>query len=180
MNRNIQILQENEHTHEEDDDMIEKNETLNQMKDAVREDPTVAIQRVYNKVARAMNRGGDDREHIPEFHRIRTSMTSTRLQHVPVVPHTVDDITIEDTWRETWSGDNFSLHQDNDWGILVFSTDENLICLQRCQEVHMDGTFRTAPSPYRQYFSIHGKYRNRIICLVNVLMTGQLISISAK
>ena len=29
--------------------------------------------------------------------------------------------------------------------------------------------------PYRQYFSIHGKYRNRVICLVNVLMTGQLI-----
>ena len=41
----------------------------------------------------------------------------------------------------------------------------------------MDGTVRTVPSPYRQYFSIHvhGKYRNRVICLVNVLMTGQLI-----
>ena len=39
----------------------------------------------------------------------------------------------------------------------------------------MDGTFRTAPSPYRQYFSIYGKYRDRVICLVNVLMTGQLI-----
>jgi hypothetical protein len=127
-----------------------------------------------------MNRGGDDREHIPEFHRIRTSMTRTRLEHVPAVPHTVEDITIEDTWRETWSGNNFLLHQYNDWDILVFSTDENLICLQRCQEVHMDGTSRTAPSPYRQYFSIHGKYRNRVICLVNVLMTGQLISIYAK
>jgi hypothetical protein len=39
----------------------------------------------------------------------------------------------------------------------------------------MDGTFRTSPSLYRQYFSIHGKYRIRVICLVNVLMTGQLI-----
>ena len=39
----------------------------------------------------------------------------------------------------------------------------------------MDGTFRTAPSPYRQYISIHEKFRNRAICLVNVLMTGQLI-----
>jgi hypothetical protein len=53
MNPNIQILQENEHTHEEDDDLIEENESLNQMKNAVREDPTVPIQRVYNKVARA-------------------------------------------------------------------------------------------------------------------------------
>jgi hypothetical protein len=150
------------------------------MKDAVREDPTVAIQRVYNKVARAMNMGGDNRKHIPEFQSIRTSMTGTRLEHVPAVPHTVDDIIIEDTWRETWSGDNFFLHQDNDWCILVFSTDENLICLQRCQKVHMDDIFRTAPSPYRQYFSIHGKYRNRVIYLVNVLKTGQLYSIYAK
>jgi hypothetical protein len=90
MNPNIQILQEIEHTHEEDDDMIGKNEALNQMKDAVREDPTVPIKRVYNKVARAMSRGGSDREHIPEFHRIRTSMTHTRLEHVPAVPHTID------------------------------------------------------------------------------------------
>ena len=55
-------------------------------------------------------------------------MTRTRLEHVPVVPHTVDDITIEGTWRESWSGDNFFLYQDNDWGILVFTTDENLTC----------------------------------------------------
>jgi hypothetical protein len=122
-----------------------------------------------------MNRGGGDREHIPEFHRSWTSITRTRVEYVPAVHHTVDDITIEDTWRETWSGDNFFLHQDNDWGILVFTTDENLICLKRCQEVYMDGTFRTAPSPYRQYVSIHGKYRNGVICLVNVLLTGQLI-----
>ena len=102
-------------------------------------------------------------------------MTRARLEHVPAVPHTVDDITIEDTWRETWSGDNFVLHQDNHWGILVITTDENTICLQRCQEVYMDGTFRTAPPPYREYFSIHRKFRNRVICLVNVLMIGQLI-----
>jgi hypothetical protein len=40
MNPHIQILQENEHTHEADDDMIGENEALNQMKDAIREDPT--------------------------------------------------------------------------------------------------------------------------------------------
>jgi hypothetical protein len=50
MNPNIQILQENEHTHEEDDAMIEKNEALNQMKDAVREDPTVPQKRVIIKL----------------------------------------------------------------------------------------------------------------------------------
>jgi hypothetical protein len=38
MNPHIQILQENEHTHEPDDDMIGENEALNQMKDDIRED----------------------------------------------------------------------------------------------------------------------------------------------
>jgi hypothetical protein len=59
-----------------------------------------------------MNRGGGDREHIPEFHRIRTSMTRTIHEHAPAIPHTL--MTIEDTWRETWSGGNFFLHRDND------------------------------------------------------------------
>ena len=76
MNPNIQILQENEHTNVEDDDMIGENEALNQMEDAIKEDHTIPIKRVHNKVARAMNRGGGDREHIPEFYRIRTSMTA--------------------------------------------------------------------------------------------------------
>jgi hypothetical protein len=39
MNPNIQILQQNGHSHEEDDDMIGTNEALNQMKDGVRKDP---------------------------------------------------------------------------------------------------------------------------------------------
>ena len=58
MNPHIQILQENEHTHEADDDMIGENEALNQMKDAIREDPTIPIKMVYNKTifARAMNK----------------------------------------------------------------------------------------------------------------------------
>ena len=49
------------------------------------------------------------------------------------------------------------------------------LTLQRCQEVYMDGTFRTAPRPYYQYLTVHGRYRNRVLCFVHVLMTGKLI-----
>jgi hypothetical protein len=45
---------------------------------------------------------------------------------VPNIPWEVDDVEIEGTWAETWSGDYFLLHQDNDWGILLFATPENL------------------------------------------------------
>ncbi|VDI25242.1 Hypothetical predicted protein [Mytilus galloprovincialis] len=171
----IRIFEHNEHTHESDDTSIYRSETLNALKDAIMEDPTVPIKRVYDRVSRVMNRGGGDRERIPEFHRVRTSMTRARLEQVPAVPHTVDDVSILGGWRETWAGDTFFLHQDNDWGILMFATDEELKCLQKCSEVYIDGTFRTCPRPYEQYVTIHGKYRNRVLCFVNCLMTGRQV-----
>lgn len=47
-----------------------------------------------------MNKGGGDGEHIPEFHRIRTSTTCTRLEHVTAVPQIVDDVKVQDTCME--------------------------------------------------------------------------------
>jgi hypothetical protein len=51
------------------------------------------------------------------------------------IPWEVDDVEIEGTWAKTWSGDYFLLHQDNDWGILLFATPENLEGLSRCTDV---------------------------------------------
>ena len=42
-------------------------------------------------------------------------MTRARQVLVPNIPWEVDDVEIEGTWAETWSGDYFLLHQDNDW-----------------------------------------------------------------
>ncbi|CAG2252152.1 unnamed protein product [Mytilus edulis] len=78
-------------------------------------------------------------------------------------------------WRKTWAGDTFFLHRNNDWGILMFATDEELKCLQKCFEVYIDGTFRTCPRPYEQYVTIYGKYRNRVLCFVNCIMTGRQV-----
>ena len=171
----IRIFEHNEHTHESDETSIYRSETLNALKDAIMEDQTVPIKRVYNRVSRVMNRGGGDRGRIPEFHRVRTSMTRARLEQVPAVPHTIDDVSILGGWRKTWAGDTFFLHRNNDCGILMFATDEELKCLQKCFEVYIDGTFRTCPRPYEQYVTIYGKYRNRVLCFVNCLMTGRQV-----
>ena len=40
----------------------------------------------------------------------------------------------------------------------------------------MDGTFRTCPAPYEQFFTIHGKYRERVLPFALVLLTGKTIS----
>ena len=39
----------------------------------------------------------------------------------------------------------------------------------------MDGTFHTCPAPYAQFFTIHGKYRNRVILFASCLTTGKNI-----
>jgi hypothetical protein len=51
-------------------------------------------------------------------------MTRATQEFVPNIPHSVDDVVIEETWGETWSGDDYLLHHDNDWGILIFATTE--------------------------------------------------------
>jgi len=85
---NTRVLHEGVHNHEEDDGVNEHDNILNSMKEVIRQDPSVLLKRVYDSVNRHhVRRGGGDREHIPEFHRIRTSMTRSRLEHVPEVPH---------------------------------------------------------------------------------------------
>ena len=129
------------------------------MKEVIRQDPSVPLKRVYDSVNRHhVRRGGGDREHIPEFHRIRTSKTRSRLEHVPEVPHSIDDISIHGpSWKRSWSNDRFLLQQDNGWGMLLYATNDNLKNLRECAEIYLDGTFRTCPNPYEQYFTIHGK-----------------------
>ena len=173
---NIRVLHEGVHNHEEDDGVIGHDNILNSMKEVIRQDPSVPLKRVYDSVNRHhVRRGGGDREHIPEFHRIRTSMTRSRLEHVPEVPHSIDDISIHGPWKRSWSNDRFLLQQDNDWGMLLYAINDNLKNLRECTEIYIDGTFRTCPNPYEQYFTIHGKYRNRVLCFVNCLMTGRTV-----
>ena len=102
-------------------------------------------------------------------------MTRSRLEHVPEVPHSIDDIYIHGPWKRSWSNDRFLLQQDNDWGMFLYATNDNLENLRECTEIYPDSTFRTCPNLYEQYFTIHGKYRNRVLCFINCLMTGRTV-----
>lgn len=60
--------------------------------------------------------------------------------------------------------------KDNDWGIAAFACRESLRSLAATTTCFMDGTFHTAPKPYKQFFTIHGLVSDRVIPLVYVLM----------
>ena len=168
----IRVINESLHPHPEDTEQIRKDETIDRLKRAVREDPSRPIKRAFEGLAHG-HQGGGDREQLPEFHTVRTLMQRTRSALVPPVPRVIADVRIDGEWSNTWSHERFLLDLDNDWGVALFATDENLQRLQRCQDVYMDGTFRTCPKPYKQFFTIHGKYMGRVIPFVFVLLTGK-------
>ena len=165
------LLQPPPHNHAEEDDLIRTSASKQALVDAVRMDPSAPVKRVYN-----MHTSGRRRQdELPEFSTVRSSMNRVRSQLVPAIPHDIDDVVFEDEWAQTWEGERFVLHQDNDWGLVVFSTVEAIETIGRCSTIFMDGTFKTCPRPYMQMLTIHGKLFGRVLPLVTALMTGKTI-----
>ena len=92
---------------------------------------------------------------------------------MPAIPHHIEEVIFEGVWRETWRGKRFILHQDNDWGIVIFATRANMRALSQCQQLYMDATFGTTPEPYDQMFNILGDYHGLVIPMVTALMTNR-------
>jgi len=69
------------------------------------------------------------------------------------------------------------MHIDNDWGIVVFTTNLMISALQRCDTLFIDGTFRTAPAPYMQFVTIHGLFHGHVIPLVFTLLTNKTVGV---
>ncbi|KAL8623791.1 hypothetical protein ACOMHN_054097 [Nucella lapillus] len=102
-------------------------------------------------------------------------MQRARSATLPAILANLVDVHVQGIWSETWAQERFVLHADNDWGILVFATDENLQHLRQCSTVYMDGTFKSCPRPYNQVFTIFGNLNGFVIPFVHVLMAERTI-----
>ncbi|CAB4031965.1 Hypothetical predicted protein [Paramuricea clavata] len=173
---NVRVLEREQHDHEEDDAVIQTRIFLNDAKGSVRDDPTRPIKRVYDRHVSAIHReaGRSDQE-IPDFQSVRSQMSRVKLAEVPDTPQDIDDVNIKGSWARSRRNKWFLLHQDNDWGIAIFGTRRNLCALDQCQQLYMDATFRTAPRPYEQVFTILGEYYGRVLPLAIVLITNRAI-----
>ena len=170
-NVRINIIHVSNHNHPNDTNLIETTALTQTMIEEIETDPSKPIKRVYNEVVR--NSQQDD--YVPEFSGVRSRLNRKRASLVPPIPDNVYEVLIEDEWAETWRGANFLCHQDNDWGVLMFGTDENFSKLSRCQDVYIDGTFKSSPRPYKQFVTVHGKYLGRVVPLVMCLSTGKTV-----
>ena len=90
----------------------------------------------------------------PQYDKIRRGLNYKRSQCMPPPPKNLQEILIPETWRLTKNNQNILLHQEE--GILIFATKQGLEFLVRSKNVLSDGTFKTAPAPCSQIYTIFG------------------------
>lgn len=167
----IDVLGVDRHSHPADTTMVNHAAITQVMLSAIKVDPSKSIKQVYDDVVRQA--GVTD---VPEFKSVRSRLQRNRRSLLPRLPLKIADVAVEGVWRCTWSGARFLSLIDNEAGVLVFAPDENYQRLYRCDDVYIDGTFKTAPKPYCQFVTVHGKYINRIVPLIFCVLSGKLES----
>lgn len=136
----------------------------------IQENPTQPVRRAYDDVIQIDSGDSDD---VPAFTNVRSRAKRFRSQFIPPIPNGINNVHIIGDWAKTWKGRQFLSFQDNNMGIAVFTTKRFLKSLQQADSLYVDGTFRTAPSPYKQFMTIHGNVNGFVVPLVFVLLTGK-------
>lgn len=158
------------HNHSTDTFEARRGIVLKELHRKIRENPTQPVQRVYNDVIQVDSGDSDD---LPAFNNVRSRAKRFRSQCMPPIPNSIQNVAVNSEWAKTWKGRQFLSFQDNNIGVAIFTTKRLLKVLQKADCLYVDGTFRTAPSPYKQFVTIHGKVNGFVIPLVFVLMTGK-------
>ena len=81
------------------------------------------------------------------------------------------ELVLHESFTELSSGEQFLKFDsgNNNQRILIFSTDANLEQLSRSKHWYADGTFKTSPSLFNQFFVIHGSQDEHVFPLVYIL-----------
>ena len=165
-NAGIIIRNESPHNHASNQDIINRQVFINAIREDIVDDPTQPIRRVYDhQLVQHRNMGV-----LPTYAEVQSILSRERHAQLPPIPQNMNNVVIQGEWARTFNNDLFLLHHDAVVGISVFATDADLRMLRRCQWVYMDGTFKTAPHPYVQYFTIHGMLHGHVIKFASALI----------
>ena len=173
----IRVVERNDHNHPNDSALTENITFRHHLQEEAAADPTRPPRRIYNAHVAQLHRGqgGGDRPPITNYMSVRSSLQRTRSANIPAIPRNVLEVAIDGPWAETWLRERFLQHLDNDWGIGVFATEENLLKLRECRVIYLDGTFKVCPRPYQQVFEVFGEVHGHVVPLVHVLMERRTI-----
>jgi MULE transposase domain len=145
------------------------------MRTVINENPTRPVRRVYNECIVLDSESDDDDivESTPQFSEVRASLNRYRGKFYPPIPRSTRDVYVRGDWKRTWAGKEFLIHQDRQWGLLIFMSEKCALKLQQCTDLYVDGTFSTCPKPYKQIVTIHGNYKDRVLPLAFCMLSSK-------
>lgn len=165
------------HTHGNDSSRLERMHVINQMKEKIVNNSTIPVKQAYDEVVthHHQNAGevGIPLPTIPDFNTVRSSLQRTKQQLCPPLPRDINEVHIPENYRETHLRERYLLHLNNVSGVAVFITDVELNILANSTTIYVDGTFKSAPHPYTQVFTIHAVHQERVILMATALLTGK-------
>lgn len=165
----LSVFRCDSHNHPQNESEIRRGLLLKKMHQKITGNPTVPIRRIYDQ---SVLEGSDD-EFVASFGGVRTRAQRMRANLLPEIPSSISDVSICNDWSKTWKKEKFLLKLDNYWGLAVFSTRRMLQVMHEAQHLYKDGTFRTAPHPYKQVMTVHGYYHGYVIPLAFALLDGK-------
>ena len=157
-----------QHNHALSDEAIRWQIVVNEIKDNIRDDQSAPLRRVYDQSVVAVLRcvNAPSPEEITLFHQVSSQLKRTKYKNIPPIPNDTEDDEINDVWRLTWEGDDYIIHQYNDWEvsflrqnrISVFS-DTVVVSRPRCASSHMP----YAPQRHRLILASDSGYQKQNI-----------------
>ena len=154
-----------QHDHVPAEEQSQRQVVVNEMKDTIQSNPTIPVRRVYDDIVAAQHQAAAPGAvlSLPRFDTVKSTLNRKRSAIMPPAPRNLQNVVVQGEWAVTWRGERYLLYQDNTSGILVFATDADIRLLLRCDVIFADGTFRSTPRPYAQFFTVHGALNNYVL-----------------
>lgn len=157
------------HNHSYDPARVPLLECRQAMKEMVKNDPEKVTTQIFREAT--LSTSEETVANLPSKDYVGRALRYERAKKRPPLPNTAQDLTLAPYQKVTVRGERFLLTDTvfNDERLLIFVSDTFLQHLCAANIVFADGTFRTVPRIFMQFYSINFMYQDKLLPAVYVL-----------
>ncbi|CAF1494114.1 unnamed protein product, partial [Didymodactylos carnosus] len=152
------------HNHPPDEIANKRKLLLDKIKERIVTEPTSVIAIIEQEYAKANLSKDEQYQFLLPSAQVSLASTMHKLRVRQVPPNPDDQLfDVPALFKLTHSGEDFILYDTTkaDLGerLMIFSTSEFLKMLCECDVIYLNGTFKTRPLLFKQFYVIKGKHR---------------------
>jgi len=141
------------------------------------ETATQTTQSTANVLTSVLEDAAEVKSSLPEIRSLKRKIQRTRSKKFTVVnPTSLGELIVTDEYRHLRNGVKFLLFDsgpESENRVLIFGTEKNISTLKTCKHWYSDGTFKSCPKLFYQFFTILGQKQESIIPLLFCLMENK-------